>query len=78
MLSALSIVSTLLSLLQAVTGYLRDRKLLEQGAAVELNKALQHANKIVLEANVTRQSVRSTLERNPSSLHDDDGFKRND
>jgi hypothetical protein len=74
----LSLIGGILSLVNSLIGYLRERKLIE-GAVAEV--LLQNANDsldVIAKARTARQAVRDDLAKHPERVRDDDGYKRQD
>lgn len=71
----LGLVGAILKLLNGLTGYFRDKKLIDAGAAAQAKGALDAALDAIRKANDARAAAdRSNAD--PGRLRNDDGFKR--
>lgn len=71
----LALIKSVLVFMNALTGYMRDRRLLSAGQALEAREALTNALDAIQKAN----DARARADRNnadPSRLRDNDGFRR--
>ena len=62
----------------ALASWLKNRGVIEAGRAEIIAENLEAALDEIAQANAARDSVRLELDRDPSSLRNDDGFKRSD
>lgn len=76
--SIISIVSALLGLAKWLVAYAEQRRWMDAGAAQAALRGIDDADKAIKDASDARQSVRDRHARDPSSVRDDDGFKRPD
>ena len=74
----LSLAVALIKGAAAIFGYLRDKRLMDAGAAAEAIKSLEAANAAVEKANAARERVRGDLEQHPDRVRDHDKFERKD
>ena len=74
----LAILKAVLVASGALLGWLKQRELLDAGEAQAISAHLTAALGEIEKANAARNTVRASVERDPASLRDDDGFKRND
>lgn len=69
------LVASILKLLEGLTGFLRDRKLIDAGAAGQAKEGLDAALKVIAKANEARAAA-DRRNADPGRLRDDDGFRR--
>jgi hypothetical protein len=75
----ITIISTLLAFLKALTELAQNKQLMDAGAAEAILNALEAQNDAIAKAQAARNAVANNNERDPDSiLRDDDGFKRPD
>lgn len=74
----LSIAVALMRGAAAIFAYLRDKQLLDAGAAMAALDNLKAANDAIDRANIARERVRADLERSPDRVRDHDPFERGD
>jgi hypothetical protein len=74
----LAILKAVLVAAGALLGWMKQRQLLDAGRAEAIAAQLKAALDEIACANEARDRVRRDLERNPSGVRDDDGFKRPD
>ena len=74
----LAILNGVLTAANALLSWMRERQLVEAGRAEVLAGHLQAALNDIGKARAARDAVRRDVERDPSKLRDDDGFKRPD
>lgn len=73
----------LLKLIVLTIGFLRllaqigqQKRLLDAGAAEAILKGARESDDAIKKANAARELVRTSLERSPDGLRDNDGYKR--
>jgi hypothetical protein len=76
--SIISIISALLGLAKWFVAYAEQKRWMDAGAAQAALKGIADADIAIKDANDARQIVRDQHARDPSSVRDDDGFKRSD
>lgn len=74
----LKVALALISGVSAFVSWLKERQLLEAGAAKEALMGLEISNAAIEKGRKARLDARADLERNPGRVRDDDGFKRPD
>lgn len=75
----LSAIASALAILQALTEYLRDRKIIDDATAAAILKGLRESDDAINRAKSARDLVRADIARDPGRvLREDDGFKRRD
>jgi hypothetical protein len=74
----LGILKALVLALGGFASWMRDRQLIEAGRAEAIGVNLKAVLDEIAKADAARDSVRRAVERDPSGLRDDDGFKRRD
>lgn len=74
----ITLLKLFVSLAYEIAKVVNQRQLMGAGAAQEALGALEKANEAIARGQKARMDARADLERNPDSVHDDDGFKRPD
>ena len=74
----LALLKAVLVAAGAFLGWLKNRELLDAGRTEAIATHLAAALGEIEKADAARDAVRGSLERDPSSLRDDDGFERGD
>ena len=74
----LSILNAGLIAVNTLLSWMKERQLIDAGRAEVLTGHLQAALDEIGKANAARDAVRRDVERDPSGVRDDDGFKRPD
>lgn len=72
----IGLLSALLTIIKLVAEYATSKKWIDAGTATAVAKGLQDATDAITRATAARDLVRAGIERNPDSVHDDDGFRR--
>lgn len=75
-MSWIGLLKVLLTLVDRIFTYVQERKLINAGEAQAFARQMEDVNGRVQRAQKARQDVRDNLARNPDSLHDDDGYRR--
>ena len=74
----LGILKALVLALGSFATWMRNRQLIEAGRAEAIGVNLKAVLDEIAKADAARDGVRLAVERDPSRLRDDDGFKRRD
>jgi hypothetical protein len=74
----LALIEAALMALAGFAGFLKNRQLLDAGAAEQVSRALAAALDDIAKAKAAREAVRRDAVRDPRGLREDDGFRRSD
>ena len=74
--TVLSIVSAAFAIIRWFVEYSQQQKWISEGVAQVILQAMKDSDDAISRAHEARDLVRSHLERNPSDVMSDDGFKR--
>ncbi len=72
----LSIAASLISLAVSLVKWLESRKQIDAALSAAILKSLREADELIDKAKAARAAVRDSIERDPDSVRDDDGFRR--
>lgn len=72
----LDVIKALISLVAGIVTFLRERKLIEAGAAQAIAAALEQADNEIKNAKAARARVSAELDAHPERLRDPDEFQR--
>lgn len=70
------LLTALVKMVAAFIDYANTNKLLKAGEAQALSKQLEDVNERVRKAIEARKAVRDSIDANPGSVFDDDGYRR--
>lgn len=74
----IAILAAVLAIARALADWMHDKQLIDAGTNNAVVVGIKNAQDAIARAQKARELVRSTIARDPSSVLDDDGFKRTD